>query len=98
MIAMIYTHSNADRRAKTWLQIVVLHRVGRYFQSQQPTESLEDLPIDSLLSQPPSQEEAVLFKEWEELVDIARGELTKREQELWTFCAGEGEMKRLQNG
>lgn len=25
----------------------------------------------------------MLFKEWEELVDIARGELTKREQELW---------------
>jgi RNA polymerase sigma factor (sigma-70 family) len=74
--------------AKTWLQVVVLHRVGRHFQSQKPTESLEDLPLDSLLSQPPSQEEAVLIKEWEELVGIARGELTKREQELWDLLRG----------
>lgn len=73
---------------KTWLQTVVLHRVGRFFRSQKTTESLEDLPIDSLLSQPPSQEAEVLFKEWEGLMDTARGELTKREQELWDLLRG----------
>jgi RNA polymerase sigma factor (sigma-70 family) len=68
---------------KTWLQIVVMHRVIRYFQSQKPTESLEGLPIDRLPSQPPSQDVTVLFKEREKLMDTARGELTMRERELW---------------
>jgi RNA polymerase sigma factor (sigma-70 family) len=68
---------------KTWLQKVVLHRVGRYFQSQKPTESLEDLPNHEVLSQPPLQEEVVLLREWEEFLMTAHSELTKREQELW---------------
>jgi RNA polymerase sigma factor (sigma-70 family) len=68
---------------KTWLHVVVLHRVLRFFRSQKPTESLEDLPIDRLPSQPPSQEVIVLFKEREKLMNTARGELTKRERELW---------------
>jgi RNA polymerase sigma factor (sigma-70 family) len=68
---------------KTWLQIVVLRHVGRHFKSQKPTESLEYLPIDSLPSQPSSQEVMVLFKEREKLLVNARGELTERQRELW---------------
>jgi RNA polymerase sigma factor (sigma-70 family) len=68
---------------KTWLQRVVLRRVGRYFKSQYPTESLEELPIDSLPSQPPSQEVMVLFKEREKLLETVCGKLTKRERRLW---------------
>jgi RNA polymerase sigma factor (sigma-70 family) len=73
---------------KTWLLRVVLHRVGRYFKSQYPTESLEELPIDSLPSQPPSQETMVLFKEREKLLETARGKLTEREKRLWDFLHG----------
>jgi RNA polymerase sigma factor (sigma-70 family) len=68
---------------KTWLQMVVLHRVGRHFKSQKPAERLEDLPIDSLPSQPPSQEVIVLHKEREGLLGAVRSELTEKEQELW---------------
>jgi RNA polymerase sigma factor (sigma-70 family) len=70
---------------KTWLQRVILHRVGRHFKSQYPTESLEDLPINSLPLQHPSQEMRVLFKEREALLEKAHGELTDRERRLWDF-------------
>ncbi len=74
---------------KTWLQRVVLYRVSRHFKSQKPTERLEDLPIDSLPSQPPSQEVIVLFKEREKLMDAARSQLTEREGQLWELlCTG----------
>jgi RNA polymerase sigma factor (sigma-70 family) len=76
----LFEHRSTE---KTWLQIVALHRVHRYFQSQKPTESLETLPVDLFLSQPPPQEKLVLFKEWEEFLNVARSELTKRERELW---------------
>jgi RNA polymerase sigma factor (sigma-70 family) len=68
---------------KTWLQRVVLHRVGRYFQSQYPTESLEEFPLNSLPSQPASQEMMVLFKEREKLLETTRDKLTERERRLW---------------
>jgi len=70
---------------KTWLLNVVLHRVGRYFKSQYPTESLEELPPGSLPSQPPSQDVLVLFKEREKLLKTVCGKLTKRERRLWDF-------------
>jgi RNA polymerase sigma factor (sigma-70 family) len=70
---------------KTWLLRVVLHRVGRYFKSQYPTESLEEISIDSLPSQPPSQELMVLFKERERLLETACCKLTVRERMLWDF-------------
>ena len=73
---------------KTWLRSVVLRRVGRYFKSQYPTESLEELPIDSLPSQPASQEVMALFKEREKLLETARGKLTERERKLWDFLYG----------
>ncbi len=68
---------------KTWLQVVVLNHINRYFKNQKPTELLEDLPVNSLPSQSPTQEVKVLFKERKKLVDTARGELTVRERELW---------------
>lgn len=70
---------------KTWLQRIVLHRVGRYFKSQYLTESLEELPIDSLPSQSPSQEVMVLFKEREKQLETVCGKLTERERRLWDF-------------
>jgi RNA polymerase sigma factor (sigma-70 family) len=70
---------------KTWLRRVVLRRVGRYFKSQYPTESLEELPIDILPSQPPSQEMMALLKEREKLLETACGKLTEREKRLWDF-------------
>lgn len=76
-------------KEKTWLQVVALHRVARYFKSQKPTESLKDLPADSQPLQPPSQEDEVLLKEVEKLVEKAQDELTERERELWDFlCDG----------
>jgi RNA polymerase sigma factor (sigma-70 family) len=68
---------------KTWLLKVVLHRVGRHFKTQYPAESIEELPIDSMPSQPPSQEVMVLFKEREKLLEIALCKLTERERRLW---------------
>jgi RNA polymerase sigma factor (sigma-70 family) len=70
---------------KTWLQRVVLRRVGRHFKSQHPADSLEELPVDSLPSRPPSQEVMVLFKEREKQLETACGKLTKRERRLWDF-------------
>jgi RNA polymerase sigma factor (sigma-70 family) len=70
---------------KTWLQRVVLRRVGRYFKRQYPTESLEELPITSLPSQPPSQEVVALIKEREKQLETACGKLTEREKRLWDF-------------
>jgi RNA polymerase sigma factor (sigma-70 family) len=80
-----------ERRSteKTWLQVVVLHHVSRYFKNQKPAESLEYLPVNSLPSQPPSQEMIVLFKERQKLVATARGELTGRELELWDSLCSE---------
>jgi RNA polymerase sigma factor (sigma-70 family) len=76
-----------EHRAKemTWLRVVVLHQVARHFKGQKPTESLEDLPVESLPGQPPSQEEEVLFKELNEWVEKARNQLTEREWELWSY-------------
>ena len=77
-------HSFAHRSTeKTWLQTVVLHYVCRHFKSHNPIERLEDVPINALPSQYPSQEMMVLFKERQKLVDTVRGELTGRERELW---------------
>lgn len=79
-------HSFEHRsKEKTWLRVVVLHRVARYFKSQRPTESLEDLPVASQPLQPPSQEDEVLLKEVEKLMEKAQDELTERERELWDF-------------
>jgi RNA polymerase sigma factor (sigma-70 family) len=73
---------------KTWLQRVVLRRVGRHFKSQYPTDSLDALPIDLLPSRPPSQEVMVLFKEREKLLETACGKLSERERRLWDFLLG----------
>jgi RNA polymerase sigma factor (sigma-70 family) len=80
-----------ERRSteKTWLQVVVLHHVSRHFKSQKPTESLEYLPVNSFLPQPPSQEMIVLFRERQKLVANARGALTVRELELWDSLCNE---------
>jgi RNA polymerase sigma factor (sigma-70 family) len=74
---------------KTWLRVVVLHHVARHFKGQKPTESLEDLPIDSQPLQPPSQEDEVLFKELKELVERVQDGFTERERELLNhLCDG----------
>jgi len=80
-----------ERRSteKTWLHVVVLHHISRHFKNQKPTEILEDLPVNSLPSQPPAQEVMVLFKERQKLVATARSELTGREQELWDSLCSE---------
>jgi RNA polymerase sigma factor (sigma-70 family) len=74
---------------KTWLRVIVLHHVGRYFKSQKLTESLEDLPINLLPLQLPPQENEVFFKELRELVKRAQDYLTEREHELWLFLCDE---------
>jgi RNA polymerase sigma factor (sigma-70 family) len=73
---------------KTWLQIIVLHHVGRYFKNQKLTDPLEDALLNSLW-EPPDQERKVLFSERKRLVGNARSELSEREQELWDLlCKG----------
>jgi DNA-directed RNA polymerase specialized sigma24 family protein len=82
---------------KTWLQILVLHHVARYFKNQKLTEPLENLPLNSLL-EPPLQEKRVLFNERKRLVENARSKLSEREQELWDLLAAGWVMRRLQSG
>jgi len=74
---------------KTWLRVVVSHHVARHFKGQKPTVSLEELLVESLPGQPPSQEDEVLFKELNEWVRKARNQLTEREWEMWGYLRNE---------
>ena len=69
-------------KEKTWLRVVALHHVARYFKGQKTAESIENLPDDLHPWQLPSQDEELLFKELKGLVEKSQGDFTGQEQEL----------------